>query len=137
MSEEAAPAPGSSKSLMDSTKAVLLEKAEQMRAELVKAADKVKELPQVKKAMTMYDEQMEKLRQASETETAKKIFDLITKAKEAIIAAIEAAQKSPMGQAAISKLNELQGQAQAKIADIQAQAKAKMSGATGGGSKPE
>ena len=46
------------------TKSLLERQAERMREELVKAADKVKEIPQVKKALELYDEQMEKLRQA-------------------------------------------------------------------------
>jgi hypothetical protein len=46
------------------TKSLLTKQAERMREELVKAADKVKEIPAVKKALDMYDEQMEKLRQA-------------------------------------------------------------------------
>jgi hypothetical protein len=46
------------------TKSLLTRQAERMREELVKAADKVKEIPAVKKALAMYDEQMEKLRQA-------------------------------------------------------------------------
>ena len=46
------------------TKSALTVQAEKMREELNKAAEKVKEMPQVKKALEMYDEQMEKLRQA-------------------------------------------------------------------------
>jgi hypothetical protein len=46
------------------TKSMLTVQAEKMRAELLKAADKVKEIPQVKRALELYDEQMEKLRQA-------------------------------------------------------------------------
>ena len=46
------------------TKSLLTKQAERMREELAKAADKVKEIPAVKKALDAYDEQMEKLRQA-------------------------------------------------------------------------
>ena len=46
------------------TKSLLTTQAERMREELAKAAEKVKEMPAVKKALEAYDEQMEKLRQA-------------------------------------------------------------------------
>lgn len=46
------------------TKSMLTVQAERMREELAKAGEKVMEIPQVKKAMEFYDEQMEKLRQA-------------------------------------------------------------------------
>ena len=46
------------------TKSLLTKQAERMREELLKASEKVKEIPAVKKALEMYDEQMEKLRQA-------------------------------------------------------------------------
>ena len=45
-----------------------------------------------------------------DSEAAKKIFELLTKAKEALIKAIEAAQNSPMGQAVMAKVNEAQTQ---------------------------
>jgi len=85
----------------------------------------VKEIPAVKKALDLYDEQMEKLRQAMDSDAAKKIFELITKAKEALIHAIEAAQNSPMGQAVMAKVNDAQAQAQAKIEELKAKASGK------------
>jgi len=96
-----------------------------MREELYKAADKFKEMPAVKRAMEIYEEQMEKLRQAMDTDAAKKIFELLTKAKEALIKAIEAAQNSPMGQAVITKVNEAQSQAQARIEALRSKATGK------------
>lgn len=116
------------------TKSLLTKQAERMREELAKAADKVKEIPAVKKALDAYDEQMEKLRQAmvrdqfeylfqktqiwhtnhihnkQDSDAAKKIFELLTKAKEALIKAIEAAQNSPLGQSVMAKVSEAQAQ---------------------------
>lgn len=104
------------------TKTFLQTQAENMRAEMVKAADKVKEIPQVAKALALYDEQMEKLKVALDSDAAKKIFDLLTAAKEAFIRAIEAAQASPLGVAVTAKINEAQAQAQAKIDELKAKA---------------
>jgi hypothetical protein len=46
------------------TKSLLTKQAERMREELAKAAEKVKEIPTVKRALEVYDEQLEKLRAA-------------------------------------------------------------------------
>ena len=46
------------------TKSFLTVQGERMREELMKAGEKVREIPQVKRALELYDEQMEKLRQA-------------------------------------------------------------------------
>jgi len=104
------------------TKSFLTVQGERMREELMKAGEKVREIPQVKRALELYDEQMEKLRQAMDTDAAKKIFELLTKAKEAVIQAIEAAQNSPMGQAVVQKVNDVQSQAQVKIEELKAKA---------------
>lgn len=104
------------------TKTFLQTQAEKMRAEMVKAGDKVKEIPQVKKALDLYDEQMEKLKVAMDSDAAKKIFELLTAAKEAFIKAIEAAQASPLGVQVTNKINEAQAQAQAKIDEFKAKA---------------
>ena len=50
-----------------------------------------------------------------DTDAAKKIFELLTKAKEALIQAIEAAQNSPMGQAVMQKVNDVQSQGKHEI----------------------
>lgn len=60
-----------------------------------------------------------------DTDAAKKVFEVLTKAKEALVSAIEAAQNSPMGQAITEKINEAQAQAQAKIEEL----KGKVTGA--------
>ena len=86
----------------------------------------------MKKALAVYDENMAKLRAAMDSETAQKIFNMLTLAKEQIIKAIELVTNSPVGQAAIAKLNDIQAQAQSKIAEL----KAKVPGAGGAAAAP-
>jgi uncharacterized protein YjaG (DUF416 family) len=104
------------------TKTMLQQQGEKMREEMVKASDKVKEMPAVKKALEMYDEQMEKLKTAMDSEAAKKIFDMLTAAKDAFVKALEAAQASAIGQTVMQKINDAQAQAQAKIDELKAKA---------------
>jgi len=103
--------------------------AEKMREEILKAAEKVRENPAVKSAIAKYDEQMAKLKVAMDSDTAKKIFDVLTMLKDGLIKAIEAAQNSPVGKAVIAKLNEYQAQAQAKLDDLKAKAMPKTAAA--------
>lgn len=112
-------------------KAVLVAQAEKMRGELLHAMEKVKEMPQVQSALAMYDANMDKLRNALDSEAAKKVFAMLTAAKEALIKAIEAAQNSPLGLSIAAKIAEIQSQAQAKIEDVKQNALAKVKNATG------
>lgn len=103
-----------------------MEKAAQMRAELDKVAEKVRDNEQVKKAMAMYDEQVAKLRAAADSEAAQKVFDVLVKAKEMLVKAIETAVNSPLGQKVVEKLADYQNQAKAKLEDLKAQGTAKL-----------
>jgi Zn-dependent M32 family carboxypeptidase len=97
------------------SKTFLQTQAAKMREELMKVAEKVKGLPQVQQAIAMYDVQMEKLNTAMDTESAKKIFDVLTVAKNVLIKAIETAQASPVGIVLMHKLQEYQSIAQSKL----------------------
>lgn len=99
-------------------KSFLEQQGEKIRAELAKATEKFKELPQVKAALAAYDENMERLRKAMDNEMARKIFDLIEQAKAAVYAAIEKAQQSSMGIMVQEKISEVQNNASAKLGEF-------------------
>jgi uncharacterized FlaG/YvyC family protein len=83
----------------EQTKTFLQAQGDKMREEMVKASDKLQELPQVKKAFELYDAQMAKLTEAMDTEGAKKVFELLTKAKEAFMKVLEMVTKKPVAEA--------------------------------------
>jgi len=105
-------------------KTLLQKQADRIREEINKAAEKFKEIPQVKAALDKYDETMEMLRKAMDSDAAKKIFELLNKAKEAVYAAIEKAQQSPMGLKVQEKINEVQSNANAKVEELKAKVQA-------------
>src|SRR5690606_5123571 len=107
-------------------KAQLVEKAEAMKQELLKAAEKVKENPNVKKAFDTYDQQMAQLKAAMDSDAAQKVFQTLTTIKEQIVAVIQAVANSAAGQAALAKVNEIQANAQARLDEYKALAKAKI-----------
>jgi uncharacterized protein YajQ (UPF0234 family) len=101
-------------------KTMFQKQADRIREELLKASDKFQNIPQVKAAMDKFEENMEKLRKALDSDMAKKIFELLNKAKEAVYAAIEKAQQSPMGVKIQEKITEVQANANAKVEEMKA-----------------
>ena len=98
----------SSSSTNEFNTALLLEQAQYMRGELVKATEQVKHIPQVEQALAYYDEQMYKLTHPLDWESAKRVFDLLVVAKDALIKVIEFTQNSPIGMAILARLGEYQ-----------------------------
>ena len=117
MSEEVVAAPETEKTLMQ-------KQADKIRAEILKASEKFQNIPQVKAALDKYEENMELLRKAMDSDAAKKIFELLNKAKEAVYAAIEKAQQTSIGIKVQEKITEVQNNANAKVEEMKAKVKA-------------
>ena len=100
------------------SKTLLQQQGDKIRAEVLKAAEKFKNIPQVKQALDAFEENMEKLRKAMDSDMAKKIFELINKARDAVYAAIEKAQQSPLGVKVQEKITEVQNTANAKVEEL-------------------
>lgn len=113
-----------SETIVETEKTLLQKQADKIRAEIEKASENFKNIPQVKAALDKYEELNEKLRQAMDSDVAKKIFELLNKAKEAVYAAIEKAQQSPMGVKVQEKITEVQNNANAKVEEMKAKVKA-------------
>ena len=110
--------------VVESEKTLLQKQADKIRAEILKASEKFQNIPQVKAALDKYEENMELLRKAMDSDMAKKIFELLNKAKEAVYAAIEKAQQSPIGLKVQDKINEVQSNANAKVEEVKAKVRA-------------
>ena len=67
--------------------------------------------PTVKAALAQFTDLIEKLKQASSSETAQTIFDKLKQTRDSIVQAVEAAMNSSLGVSVRTKLSELQDQA--------------------------
>ena len=105
-------------------KTMLEKQGDKIRAEILKASEKFQNIPQVKAALDKFEESMEMLRKAMDSDMAKKVFELVNKAKEAVYAAIEKAQQTPIGVKVQEKITEVQNNANAKVEEMKAKVKA-------------